>query len=336
MNPVPPLPFPGSRTVAAWWRELAPYRPVRLWLSHLLIHRVDALAEVVVPYALNGLRLELLRVLAGGRRPEGLQPGILARLTRDLAGAGLFTPTESGLQLTEAGRHAVHSGSVSLVSLERRSFCFLEHPSARRPPHFLRVRCAGTPVTPPEPWEFDVGVLQAAVAREEPWKLHCGFPTEVAAIRVPEPEDPDWRSIVIDHAEHLFLAFVEVEQDEGGRQLLGFAGQTKNWLLDAREPAVDPGDEWAESLPDLTVDPAEAEWRKAWMVWAQQRGLPPGEAADCRLERSGFSLRVDVPRRLMGRLRDTRSDAVQGGAWLLAGTGRTRAAARLDVSERGA
>ena len=60
MNPAPPLPFPGSRTVAAWWRELAPHRPLRLWLSHLLIHRVEAQVEVLRPYPLGGLRLEVL------------------------------------------------------------------------------------------------------------------------------------------------------------------------------------------------------------------------------------------------------------------------------------
>jgi hypothetical protein len=328
------LPFPGSRTVAAWWRELAPHRPLRLWLSHLLIHRVEAQVEVLRPYPLGGLRLEVLRVLAGGRRPEGLDPALLARLARELTAAGLFSRSNSELHLTEAGRRAISSGSASVGSLERRTFCFLDNRSVQRPPHFLCVRRGGAPVAPPEPWEFDPGVLGTAARKEAPWKARVGFPEDVSAVRLPEPTAPDWKSIVVDRAEHLFVAFAEVEAMGGGRRLLGFAAHSKGWVLETHEPIVEPGEDWAEVLPDLAVDPPEAEWRSAWQAWGQQRGLPSAEMADCRLERSGNLLRVSVPRKLMGRLRETRSDALHGETWLLAGAGRTRAAAHVEVAER--
>jgi hypothetical protein len=299
-----------------------------------LIHRVEAQVEVLHPFPLGGLRLEVLRVLAGGRHPEGLDLALLARLTRELTAAGLFSRTGSQLHLTEAGRHALVSGSARVGSLERRTFCFLDNRSVQRPPHFLCVRRGGAPVAPPEPWEFDPGLLGTVARKEAPWKRRVGFPEDVAAVRLPEPADPDWKSIVVDRAEHLFVAFIAVDASGGGRRLLGFAAHTKGWALEAHDPVVDAGEDWAEVLPDLAVDPSEADWRAAWQAWGQQRGLPPAEMADCRLERSGNSLRVIVPRKLMARLRETRSDALHGETWLLAGTGRTRAAARVQVVER--
>jgi hypothetical protein len=334
MNPAPPLPFPGSRTVAAWWRELAPHRPLRLWLSHLLIHRVEAQVEVRHAYRLGRLRLEVLRVLARGRRPEGLDPVLLARLTRELTAAGFFSRTDSQLQLTESGRRALASGSASVGSLERRTFCFLDNRTVQRPPHFLCVRRGGAPVAPPEPWDFDPGLLGTAAHKEALWKERFGFPEDVSAVRLPEPTDPDWKSIVVDRAEHLFVAFVQVEANEGGHRFSGFAAQTKGWTLEAHEPIIDAGADCGEVLPDLAVEPSEAEWRAAWQAWGQQRGLPAVEMADCRLERSGNTLRVNVPRKLMVRLRETRSDALHGETWLLAGTGRTRSTARVAVVER--
>jgi hypothetical protein len=272
-------------------------------------------------------------VLAGGRRPEGLDPALLARLTRELTAAGLFSRANSQLHLTEAGRRALASGSASVGFLERRTFCFLDNRSVQRPPHFLCVRRGGAPVAPPEPWEFDPGLLSAAARNEAPWKERVGFPEDVSAVRLPEPTDPDWKSIVVDRAEHLFVAFVAVEASGRGRRLLGFGARTKGWVLEAHDPIVDAGEDWAEALPDVAVDPSQADWRAAWQAWGQQRGLPPAEMADCRLERSGNSLSVIVPRKLMARLRETRSDALHGETWLLAGTGRTRAAARVQVAE---
>jgi hypothetical protein len=334
MNPVPPLPFPGSRTLAAWWRELAPWRPLRLWLCHLLFHRVEALADVLRSYRLDDLRLEVLRSLVAGRQPAGLDPGLFARLTRELTAAGLFSRAGAGLQLTDAGRHAVADGSVAVAALERREFFFIDNRAVQRSPHFVRLSVRGTSVVPPEHWEFDPVLLQSAVGREAAWKKAFGFPEEVNAFRLPVGNDPDWRSIVFDQAEYLFTIFVEVETTPNGAQLLGFAGRTIGWTLQSNEPALALGRQWEEALPDLTTAPDEAAWRTTWQAWGQQRALPAGEMMACRLERSGLLLRVEAPHKLIARLREDRSDALKGETWLLAGAGRTRAAARVELTER--
>jgi hypothetical protein len=192
----------------------------------------------------------------------------------------------------------------------------------------------GTPVAPPEPWEFDPELLRMASRQSEAWKQTFGFPQEVTGVRLAGAEDLDWKAVVLDQPEYLFTAFIDAAAPAAKRQLLGFAIKIEGWALETGEPAVAPGAGWEAALPDLATDPSEAEWRGAWQVWGQQRGLPPAEMGACKLERSGCLLRVEVPRKLMARLRETRSDALRGETWLLAGSGRSRAAARVELTER--
>jgi hypothetical protein len=338
MNPVPPLPFPGSRTVAAWWRELAPHQPLRLWLCHLLVHRVEALAEVENERPLPAFRIEVLRSLNPGRRPEGLAPGLLARMTRELITAGLLTPTEFGAEPTAAGRHALANGTVTVHSLERRSFCFVDNRAAQQPPHLIHLCRRGTPVFPPEPWEFTPDMLRAAASQSDDWKARFGFPGDVRSIRLPEgnvlPSDDAWRAVVFDQAEYLFVAFIEVAGTDQGSRLCGFAAQPDNWSLDARAPAIELGESWQEALADVAKDPSADQWRNAWQARCQQRGLAAGDAAASQLQRSGIVLNVQAPQKLMIRLREIRADDIKGEGWLLAGTGRARAAARIELVER--
>src|SRR5437660_2081830 len=55
--------FPVPRTYQSWLRELAAVHPRRLWFSHLLVHRVEALVAVVRPHRLDPFPLALLRRL---------------------------------------------------------------------------------------------------------------------------------------------------------------------------------------------------------------------------------------------------------------------------------
>ncbi len=334
MNPAAPLPFPGSRTVAAWWRQLSHLSPQRLWLTHLLLHRVEALAEVVRPEPVNGLHRALLGSLAAGGCPEGLEPGILSRLTRELTAAGLVSRTDAGLRPTDAGRRALATGTRDAGSRERRTFYFVDNSELGRQPHFLPVLRPGAAVTPPETWGFDPQLLQDAARQDPRWRQRFGFPADVAAIRLPLPDAPDWQEVVLDRAERLFAVAAQLTAQESGPRFVAFACQTEGWVLDAGTPSVDMGEGWAEALPDLATDPPAESWRAAWEQWCQPRGLPPAEVAACRLERQGHQVRVTVSRRLMARLRELRSDALKGETWLLAGTGRSRAAARVEVSER--
>jgi hypothetical protein len=333
MNPVPPSAFPGSRTVAAWWRELQPHRPLRLWLCHLLIHRVEALADVARTTPLTGLRLEVLRSLAAGSRPEGLDAALLASLCRDLAAAGVVACTPFGPRPTDAGRQALAVGSVTAITSERWTFCFADKRERGRPPHFIGTRVRGIPVSPPEPWEFDPDLLRAASDSPPAWKERFRFPADVSAVRLPAPDDNDWRKVVLDRAEYLFAALVAVEPPGGRRELRGFLAHTENWSLEAREPILELGAGWEDAMSDLAADPPGEDWRRAWQAVARQRGLTPAEASACRPELSGHLLRVEVPRELLTRLRDARGEA-KGETWLLAGTGHSRAAARMEITER--
>jgi hypothetical protein len=334
MNPAPPLPFPGSRSVAAWWRELAPQEPLRVWLTHLLVHRVEALADVDVTRPLGGLRLEVLRSLSAGHPPAGLDAGLLACVSRELVALGLLTSTDRGRQITPAGRDASATGAVASRALQRRCFCFVDNRALQLPPCYIRVLRRGSPVAPPEPWEFDSDILRQTALRPDDWKERRRFPREVHAVHLPEVGKDDWRLILFDQAEHFFVAFLELAGPAGETRLRGYAGQSEGWTLDTREAAIEIGESWQEALPDLAADPAIELWQGAWRAWGQQRGIPPAETATCRLARSGCLLQVEAPRRLLSRLQDTRSDALKGETWLLAGTGRARAAAKVELTEQ--
>src|SRR5579862_8759097 len=58
------LPWPSSRSLHAWWRDLSVYQPRQLWFSHLHFHRVEALAAVVRINRLEPFQLALLRMFA--------------------------------------------------------------------------------------------------------------------------------------------------------------------------------------------------------------------------------------------------------------------------------
>jgi hypothetical protein len=103
--------------------------------------------------------------------------------------------------------------------------------------------------------------------------------------------------------------------------------------LQTNEPAFVLGGEGADALPELRQTPDVEAWRRMWRQWCEQRNFPRGEADACVLEPAGAVVRVRPPGRLLERLRAQRSDALKGEAWLLAGEGRVRAAARLEVVE---
>jgi hypothetical protein len=329
MSPPLPLPFPGSQTVSAWWHELAPHRPLRLWLSHLLLHRVEALTEVDRPCHLNGLHLEVLRAVSGGHRLAGLDPAFSASLTRELIDGGFLTGTGPDLKLTDAGRGAVAGGCVG--SFERRTFYFLDNRSVERPHHLVRLHRAGTPISPAEPWEFDREALQDAAAKDAEWKARFGFPAGVIRLQLPSPNNGDWRSVILDRPEHLFVAVVEVKQNAEESCLLGFAARVDGWALEPRSPVLDLGRGWQEAMPDLAAEPSEEEWRAAWLARADQKGIPRTDAAACRLEPSAPLLRVHAATISLARLRGSGAGSSFGEEWMLAGQGRSRAAARVEL-----
>ena len=78
----------------------------------------------------------------------------------------------------------------------------------------------------------------------------------------------------------------------------------------------------------------------AWLVlmralfppWCRPRDLPASDVAACQLERRDHRLLITAPARLVERLRAARSDVFKGESWVLAGQGRLRPAALLELA----
>ncbi|HXG13233.1 MAG TPA: hypothetical protein VNK04_25975 [Gemmataceae bacterium] len=371
-----PLVFPGSRVLAGWWQLLAPFQPQALWVAHLLLHRVEALACVSRPRSLDRFARLVLQALTLGH--ERTLPALEDRLhlgrqtlyqvLRRLQQEGLVQPGPSGeWQPTGLGRHALERDEYPAVGHERRRFYFVHSSAAGRKPHFLDLPDAiSAPCVAPDDWAFDVGILQACVRQPAEWKRRWGFPLDVEEVHTiprvgppadaleggpdpnagaaadepaaalglpfptPIPEPPAWQRVIVDWPEHLLSALVLVAPGSGGERLLGFAAHTEGWVLQAERPAFRLGEDWAEVFPELTEESPEI-WQQAWRAWCQQRKLPLAEVEACTLQRHGHRLRVGAGKRLIDRLQAVRSQALRGEVWLLAGSGRIRPAAQLEL-----
>jgi hypothetical protein len=190
-------------------------------------------------------------------------------------------------------------------------------------------------------------VLQACVDRPAEWKQRYGFPADVQQVLGPEPHGPGqnsgapparnkgqllaWQRIIVDRPEKL-LALLLLVPTEDGFALHTHAVRQDGWVVQP-EPALTLTTGWQEPFPELLEEPAPAVWRQAWRQWCQPRGLMLTETDTCPLERVGHRLRVELSSRVVDRLRSARSDALKGEAWLLAGEGRTRTAAVLEIVE---
>src|SRR5262249_16686382 len=147
MTAVSPLVFPGSRTLAGWWKHLAPLQPRAIWVGHLLLHRVEALAALQLVCRVDPLCLIILRVLALTGRgslqdlDHRLHLGLplLRQLLRYLESEQLVLAEEEAgtWSLTGLGRQGLEQGSYMRVSHERRAFYFVENEQQAGPPHFL-------------------------------------------------------------------------------------------------------------------------------------------------------------------------------------------------------
>jgi hypothetical protein len=335
--------WPGSRVLLSWWRQLAPRQPRQLFFARLLLHRVEALVRVARPRRLDPWQRALLR-LVHARAPGGdletaltdlhMDRQVLSRFVRELTGAGLVHVNGTGVwRLTAVGLRALETGALAASEEERRTFYFLDNSAVGRPPHLLPLRGTLDAASPPAlESPFDVACLQACLQQSLEWKARYGLPADVEAFSPPHPDAPpeaNWRRVVLDSLESLALVLVPTLQ-AGGAILLGFPVRTEGWALEAT-PVLELASGWEEVLPDLTQEPPPEAWRQAWRAWCQPRSLPPAEVDACRLERGDHRLLVHAPPRLIERLRTARSDAIKQEAWLLAGGGRLRSAAQVEL-----
>ena len=335
MRPSTPLDFPGSRYVAAWWKQLAPLRPRALWAAHFLLHRVEALARTSRVIRPDGATHLLLQAVAPGATAAALEARlcvrrqVVGRLLRQLLGEGLLENTaDDRWGLTPLGRAALEQGAYARAGCERRPFHFVENESGR-PPHFLNLSSGGVPWAADDGWTFDLGVLRDGAARPAEWKERHGFPADVVEV-LDETAAAPWQAVAVDRPGYLAAAVV-LTPAEPGERLVGYAVNPDGWDLRADPAAFAVADGWRDAFPDLAAEPAPEVWREAWGGWCQRRGLPTVEAEACALERHEYRVRVRAPGRLLDRLRAARSEALKGEAWLLAVTGRVRAAAQIEL-----
>jgi hypothetical protein len=351
MTAVSPLVFPGSRTLAGWWKQLAPLQPRALWAGHLLLHRVEALAALHLLSPLDPIFLFVLRAVAlsGGGSLQDLDQHLhlglplLRQLLRHLENEKLVRPVEGGTwSLTVLGRQGLEQGSYTQIRHERRAFYFVENEQPAGPPHFLKFSRSPAALAWPagDNWKFEPDHLRACVGQPAEWKQRFGFPLEVEHIlsggTVPESAavaSPEWQHIIVDRPERLVVALVLTPASDRRERLLGFTVQPEGWVLQAAEPAFAIETGWQEVFPHLAMDLPLDQWHHAWRAWCQPRSLPAAEVAACTLERHSYRLRVTAMPRLIERLRAARSDVFKGEAWLLAGTGQLRAAAQVELVE---
>jgi hypothetical protein len=258
-------------------------------------------------------------------------------MVRELAGWDLLTPSATGWELTPTGRQALASGTYVIRSQSRQTFHFLDNEVPGAPPHFLApARSIGIPAPAMEGYRFDAAVLQECVRQPPSWKQRRHFPADIELLFDLSNEgasSPDWRRVILDSPQQWTMVFVQTPPDPEGTCILGFSVRRDGWALSSNPPVLRLGEEWSEVLPDLAQEPIMESWRQAWRLWSQPRSFPPNEVAACTLERSDFRLLVRAPERLVERLRAARSDALKNETWLLAGSGRTRHAAQVQILE---
>ncbi len=340
MTAAAPRTFPVARTYQTWLRELAPLHPRRLWFSHLLVHRVEALVAVVHSHRLEPFPLALLRRLFDASSAPAATASLdrlhfdkqlAGPLLREFAVAGLLRAANGGWLLTDAGCEALTTGGYTRHAEERRVFMFVDNPGAA--PQYVPLTQTGGPASDlGETWTFSPAVLQECVRRPLEWKQRVGFPTDAEAVIV-EPRD-GWRHVILDRAEHAPLLFVEPAGNGGGSTLVGYLVRGDNWSLQREAPALLLGDGWPDLLPDFAEGLSAEAWREAWRAWCQSRQLPAPEADACEIEHGDCKLHAKAPKALVERLKAARSDVLRGETWLTLGTGRTRAAAPVEIREQ--
>ncbi len=321
------LPLPTARALHGWWRELADLRPRRLWYGRLYFHHLEALVETAHETSLDPLQRALLQALAADLPSSSFDPQLQARLLSELAKAGLLDGTDAAPTLTALGRAALATGSFVSIRRSRRSFWFVDNTVCGTSPCFLQPRRPLATAKAPEGWTFPVEELSACVQRPAEWKQRHGYPADVRAIIDLAAAPGDWRAVALDRAEQFLGIVVEPE----GAALTAFSIRPDVMGLERDRPAFTLAAGWEEVLPDLAVEPALEEWRQAWLTWCAAHGIP--EADTCAVARESLLIQVRAPKNVVERLQTARGEPLKNEAWLLAGTGRFRAAAMFEVIE---
>jgi hypothetical protein len=310
------LAFPGGRTLTAWWRQLAGYHPEAIWIGYQTLYRLEALVSALRPNALPLFELLVLKAVALHPAADAaalasflhLAPGLVGRVLRQLQIDGLI----QAAGITDAGRQALLAGHYPHACRQRRAFYFWQA-GWREPPLARYVALANADL---QPWltapEVTCAVepLLACLDQSAEWKRRHGFPLDVCEVLVSE----GWDQIVLAAPQRLFAAVVRTAGD-----LIAVAVQPRTWELQVSQPAwATPDEDWMAAAPEFV-------WRQTFAEWCRQRQILPEDIDACELSWRGNRLLVQGPPAVQERLR-----ASKGEAWLLAGDGLVRAAARLE------
>ncbi len=342
--------YPGSRTLAGWWRQLAPHQPQALWVGYGFAHRVEASVKVLASRPLEplaGLVLKALDIeqcispgagICGAALHERLRlpEAIIQRILGDLENAGLLTRQADGCRATELGRHAIESRQIPYRANERRVFPFMECLAAAGQrlvaPQFIPLAdCAGVPWQVDADHRFDPTALQSCITQTADWK-HCNaFPLDIEGLSNGVSLQ-DWQRVIVDRPERVMLVLMFTHKDDVQR-MLAFAVKVDGWTLYDQSPVLRLPIAAHSQWPDLAQETPAALWQEAWRSWCRQRQLPSNEVESCSLAYSPPQLEVHAPARLVQRLQAAKSDLLKGEAWILVGDGYLRAAAQLVVRQ---
>jgi hypothetical protein len=337
MTAVAALATPGGRSIAGWWRQLAPFQPRDWWLADLWIHHVEVLAhcrqqarlEPIQKLLLESLTFFSVAAITNIGLRLGLPTAVIQSLLQHLAESGLATESGGSWQTTALGQTACAQGNYFQLDYERRSFTLVDDPSGL--PVFLPLVHAGEPFHPPSDWVSPFQALRYCVQESDEWKKQRDFPSDIQAIVDPGsdlPIDvPEWRRVPIDRAERLTAVILHCHDE----RWLGYAVKADSWTLDANSAILqlsiaDPQIPGC-SEPDLSL------WKQAWANWCRLvRGMTNEEIEACELERRAHRLCVRAPGKTLEKLKISRPEAFRGEGWLLAGTDRCRAMTQLEIT----
>jgi hypothetical protein len=343
------LAFPGSRTLAGWWRQFTVHQPEFFWVGYLFLHHIEALASSTKVQVLDRLSVLVLQAVAleSSRQENVPTPGsllgrlekrlhlhrqVIVQLLRGLTTEGLLTAQAAdSWALTDLGKQSLPKGEYPRERWERRVFPFVERqdPSgARMSPHCLPVPAGrGVPWHPGDDSAFDVDLLQEAVKQSDAWKQRYGFPRDVhniSSFSSASREPVAWQHVVLDHPERLLVALVR-----SSTGLLGFAARQEGWALHSAEPLFSLQSGWESVFPTFERDLSTTALSAAWYSWCKTRGLET--TSDTIFELVGPRLRVRVSQTTLKGWKARPADLFKGDTWLLLGDGLVRPAVLLDV-----
>lgn len=299
------LVFPTARTLISWAQQLEPFHPTQFWVGYLYLHRVEALVDVERAEPVDDLSKLLLKAIDANpdklQERLGMAPFLAQSMTASLSKRGWIGGDG---RLTSSGSAALREGQWIKPARERQLLTFVER--FAQPPGLIPFSpCSGTAWQPET--HLDAGRIRAALADSK------------SGIALAGDGAPAWQQVLVQRPERWILAIIE--NAEG--RLLGFPATLEGWALDVREPVLDLPAGLSDVFSEMLPRPDLERWRRSWLTWGREKGLPAADLSDCSLRLQGTALEIVAPVGWIERLRPI------GNAWLQVGDGFLRAVRQI-------